>query len=146
MDNSNSTTNDNSFVAGSGAGSDDISDEQLLETIKGMTFNELIDNYAEGMIVEQGMSALDDDLKADLKKDIVERVNAEMNGAIVDALPDDKLDEFDEMLGRDGTTSDDIQKYLVDSGIDVGAVVTKAFEKVHQDFIGEYAGALDTEE
>ena len=145
MDNSSSTINDNTFVAGTDSGADNVTDEQILETVKGMTYDEFIDNYAEGLIYEQGMGELDKDLQEDLKKDIVERINAEINSAIADALPDDKLDEFSAMTER-GVAPEEMQKYLADAGVDVGAVTAKAFEKVHQDFVGEYAGALDAEE
>ena len=146
MDNSNSTINDNTFVAGTDSGADDVTDEQIMDMLKGMTYDEFIENYAEGLIYEQGMGKLDKDLQEDLKKDIIERINAEINSAIADALPDDKLDEFSKMAEGGNVAPEEMQKYLADAGVDVGAVTAKAFEKVHQDFVGEYAGALDAEE
>ena len=59
MVNSNSNTNDNTFVAPmGGVDIDNMTDEQVAEVLNGMTYNELIESYVEGLIYEKGMARL----------------------------------------------------------------------------------------
>ena len=144
MDNSNSNTNDNGFVAPTG-GSDitNMTDEQIAETINNMSYDELIENYAEGLIYERGLDKLDDDLRAEAKRDLIEQIDTELNVALANALTDEQAKELDEKIARGEDSPEEVRDYLTSVGINVNEITAQALEKFHQENAG---GELNTTE
>ena len=66
-----------------------------------MTFQEVLDMFINNLIKDQGMDTiLEKDVLKELKSDFQRRIMERINIAIVENLPDEKLDEYNETLSK----------------------------------------------
>jgi len=75
--------------------------EKIKDIEKQITFQETLDLFIDKLIKEQGVDKILekdalDELKKEFGKSIMERINI----AIVENLPDEKLDEYNEVLSK----------------------------------------------
>ncbi len=138
MDNSNTKTNDNTFVAPTGGVDvNNMTDEQIAEALNNMTYDQLIDAYVDGLISELGMDSLDDDLKAEAKRDLVTDLDSKLNIALVDALTDEQAEELDKKIDAGTNTPEAVMEYIKNCGVDINEVVGKTLEAFHKEHTGE---------
>lgn len=116
---------------------DSASDDNLKKTLQGMSEEEILAVVAEGLLAEKGMTDLEDDVKAEMVKDLVERMTEFVNRAILGALPEDKMAELNEKIEKDEASLEVVNQLVADSGIDANDVTTKALEKFREIYLGK---------
>lgn len=57
-----------------------------------------LNEYVEGLLEEKGMEGMEPAVMEEYKKDLLDRIVALVNGIIVDNVPDEKLDAFEELM------------------------------------------------
>ena len=61
----------------------------------------------------------------------------EINTAIIDALPEDKLNELDELTSHDDYKSEDAQKIIDESGVNVAKITTETLLYFEAFYLGQ---------
>jgi len=64
-----------------------------------------LDQFVNEMLDAKQLSGVTDDVRAQLVSDLKQRLLDQVNKALIDALPDGKMDEFEQLL--DDETIDD---------------------------------------
>jgi len=84
-----------------------------------------LDQFVRDIVADKRLPGVDDDeVREQLVTDLKERLLDQVDRAMVDALPDDKVDGFNELLDNEATTDEQIQAYIAQSGVDTQQVAT----------------------
>lgn len=83
-----------------------------------------LNQYMSDIIAEKGLSGVDEAVRAQLIADMKERYSAMLDRALIEALPEDKIEGLNALL--DSEVSDgDVQQYIVSAGVDTRQVVAQ---------------------
>jgi hypothetical protein len=86
--------------------------------------NEL-DDFINTMLKERQLPPMDEEVRvqivADLKKDLLDQIDK----ALINALPEDKLQEFNTLLDSSDVNTETLQGFIKNSGIDVADVTVR---------------------
>jgi hypothetical protein len=86
---------------------------------------EQLDTFIKDIIDAKQLPGITDEAKSGLVEEMRDRLIELINRAMVEALPEDKVAGFSALLDVETTTSDDVQNYIVASGVDVKKVTAK---------------------
>ncbi len=100
-------------------------------------FMQSFDQYADLLIEKKGLSKLSDDKKENLKKTIKEKLIEEFNKEVLRELPDDKLDEFENVLNDENKNFDEVGAIIESAGLDAGEILKHILETFQDIFLGE---------
>lgn len=81
-----------------------------------------LDKFIDEIITTKNLSGINDDVRAQLIADMKERLIDQINRALIDALPDDKLSEFNNLLDSEDVSDDMVQHFISNSGVDIKKV------------------------
>lgn len=84
-----------------------------------------LDKFIGEILKTKNLSGINEEVRIQLIADMKERLTDQINRAIIEALPDDKLDEFNVLLGSDGVSDDVVQQFVASSGVDIKQVTVK---------------------
>lgn len=84
---------------------------------------------------------VDADVRSQLEEDLRTRLMDQIDQAVVEALPDDKIDGLNELLDHEAS-DDEVRQYIAHSGVDVQRVTTETMLR----FRDLYLGAADSNE
>ena len=76
-----------------------------------------------------------DEVKAQLESDLRSRLMDQIDQAVIEALPDDKIDGLNELLDRE-PSEEEIQQYVATSGVDVQRVTTETMLRFRDLYLG----------
>ena len=76
-----------------------------------------------------------DEVKAQLESDLHLQLMDQIDRAVIDALPEDKVDGLNELLDRE-VSEEDIQQYIAASGVDVQRVTTETMLRFRDLYLG----------
>lgn len=136
MDNSNFQENqtlDEIAAAGNAA----MSDEELKERLGQMSNDEALEVFAEQLLIEGNYPEQDPDVRAEMRMDLKEQMSAKINSAIMEALPEDKITELDDLISSNNATSDNVGRLIQESGIDTSKVAGEALAEFRKEYLGE---------
>ena len=80
-------------------------------------------------------TGVDADAKLLLEEDLHSRLMDQIDQAVVEALPEDKVDELNALLDREAL-DDEVQQYIASSGVDVQRVTTETMLRFRDLYIG----------
>lgn len=86
-----------------------------------MVYSELT-VFINQILDQKGLTGVDLKVREQLVSDLEARLMDQINRAIVNAVPEEKMDEF-ERLASDAK-DEDIQKFLVDNGVDTQKIAS----------------------
>lgn len=81
--------------------------------------------FINGILAAKDLAGVNNDVRIQLVADLKERLLNQINRAIINALPDDKLDEFNNLLDSSDVNDDILQQFIVQSGVDIKRVTTE---------------------
>lgn len=87
--------------------------------------NKGVDKFIDDILTDKDLPGTTPEIKAMLTVDLKQRLMDQINRAIIDALPDDKFDEFDALLDKEGVDDEEVQKFIADSDIDIKQITIK---------------------
>lgn len=76
-----------------------------------------------------------DEVKAQLESDLHSQLMDQIDRAVIEALPEEKVDGLNELLDREAS-EEEIQQYIVASGVDVQRVTTEAMLRFRDLYLG----------
>lgn len=68
-----------------------------------------LEDFVDRLVAEKGMTNLDPEVLAQVKKDLLDRVEDRVNAVIIEKLPPESLEEFEKIL--DGADEKEIQPF-----------------------------------
>lgn len=83
-----------------------------------------LDRFINEMLEAKKLSGVTDDVRSQLVSDLKQRLYDQINRALIDALPDEKMDEFERLLDDASLDDGSIQQFIINSGVDVKRVTT----------------------
>lgn len=78
---------------------------------------------------------VDDEVKAQLESDLGLQLMDQIDRAVIEALPEDKVDGLNELLDREAP-EEEIQQYVATSGIDVQRITTETMLRFRDLYLG----------
>lgn len=111
----------------------------LDDQIANMSNEEVIENFARGLLAEKNLGEMDEATEKDMINDLIERINEFINRAVLESLPKEKLDELDNMIENDAATPEAVAQLIQNSGIDAGTVSVEAMAKFREVYLGTSA-------
>lgn len=84
-----------------------------------------LDKFMSDLIDEKKLDGVDDEIKKELIVDMKERFADILDRRMVDALPDDRVEGFSQLLDRDDIDNAVLQQYLIDAGVEVQQVTVR---------------------
>lgn len=110
-------------------------------TVKKQTEGESAVNDPFTTFIKEMLSAkawnqqVSDEVKAQLESDLHLQLMDQIDRAVIDALPEDKVDGLNELLDREAP-EEEIQQYVAASGIDVQRVTTETMLRFRDLYLG----------
>lgn len=93
------------------------------------------DSFINQMLDAKQLSGVTDDVREMLVADLKQRLLDQINRALVDALPDDKMTAFEGLLDNPDATDEDIRQFIETSGVDTKHVVAATMLKFRDLYI-----------
>lgn len=85
--------------------------------------SEELDRFVRDMLADKDLPGLsDDEIREQVITDLKEQLLDQIDRAIVEAIPDDKIDDFNSLLDNEDTSDDSLREYIAQSGVDVDRV------------------------
>lgn len=96
---------------------------------------ELIDKFIKDLLDAKNLSGVDDEVRQQLEQDLKTRLLDQIDRAIIEALPEEKLSGFNALLDNNSTTQD-VQKYIVECGVDMQKVTLETMLRFRALYLG----------
>lgn len=97
---------------------------------------EQVSQFMDSLLEEKGITDLDDETRETLKRDMIERLMNQIDTALVNALPEDKLTEFNERINDPDFSNDDATQFFVDAGLDVQRIALQTMIEFRMLYLG----------
>lgn len=86
---------------------------------------EQLDTFIKEIIETKNLPGLTEEAKAQLLEEMRRRLLDMIDRALIEALPDDKVEELSTLLDEDNIEDTSLQTFVAQSGIDVKSVTAK---------------------
>ena len=81
-------------------------------------------------------SRVEGDGRVQLEQDLHKRLMDQIDQAVVENLPDDKIDGLNDLLDK-AATSDEVQQYIAGSGVDVKRITLETMLRFRELYLGD---------
>lgn len=112
-------------------------EQQIDETIKDMSSEELYVLFAVNLLAEKGYTNLNNPDGDKMIAELVPRIETFVTQELYFALPDKQAAELDGLMKLEVASADEVQKLYADAGIDMNEVVSKALNKFRDLYLGD---------
>lgn len=92
--------------------------------------------FVDQLLKEKNLSGMTEEVFKQLRSDMAYDLRRQIDRALIEALPDEKLDEFNGLIGNTETTEADLQQFMVDSGIDSVTIIAHTMSKFRDFYLG----------
>lgn len=96
-----------------------------------------LDSFISRMLEAKQLSGVNEDVRTQLIADLRQRLLDRINRALIEALPDDKMDDFEGLLDDPNVTDERIQQFIVDSGVDTKKVTAATMLRFYELYVAE---------
>jgi hypothetical protein len=86
---------------------------------------EELDKFIGDILEAKQYIDLDQEVRDQLASDLKQSLLQEIDKALINALPDDKLDEFNKLLDQSDMTAEQLQAFIAQSGVDVQKIIVR---------------------
>jgi len=83
-----------------------------------MNEDEALDKFIDEMLTTKNLAGVDEEARGYLAAELKEAFLNLLNRSIIDAMPDNKVDELNKFLDDESKTIEDMQKFVAESGVD----------------------------
>jgi len=84
-----------------------------------------LDNFINEILTKKQLPGMTDDVKIQLVDDLKERLLDQVNRAIVNSLPDDKINEFNDFLDTQDRTEEEMQQFISNTGVEIKSITAQ---------------------
>lgn len=97
---------------------------------------ENVEQFIDQLITDKGVSGLTDEVRAELRTDLTQRLMDQIDRAVINALPEEKAIELSEKLDDENFGDDQINDFVRDSGVDVQRISLETMLKFRELYLG----------
>ena len=95
-----------------------------------------LDIFVNQIIDEKGLTGLNEDTRKTVVNELKSALVEQINRAILMNLPDEKLDELNNLMDQDGFGDADMQKFIAESGVDVNKITAETMLQFKAFYLG----------
>ena len=96
-----------------------------------------IDSFIDNLITEKNLRGLTPEGRTQVASELKATITEQINRAILNQLPDEKLDELNDLLDRGDMNEAKMQEFLMNSGVDIAKVTTETLLYFRAFYLGE---------
>jgi hypothetical protein len=89
--------------------------------------------FVDRLIEEKGLQGLDAEIREQLRKDLLRRLEDRINRAVVDALNAQQVAQLEHII--DTNQVDKIQDFLYKQGVNVNGLIAKVMTEFHASYL-----------
>lgn len=94
-----------------------------------------IDKFIKDLLEAKNLSGVDDAVRQQLEQDLKTRLLDQIDRAIIEALPEGKVDALNDLLDR-GASQQEFQQLITDSGIDAQKITLETMLRFRALYLG----------
>lgn len=94
-----------------------------------------LSKFINDIIDAKNFKTLDGDVRQQLEQDMKNRLLDQIDRAVLGALPENKIDGFNELLDRDASKQE-IQQYVATSGVDTKKITLETMLRFRSLYLG----------
>ena len=95
-----------------------------------------IDEFIESLLNDKGVTNIEPEIKEELKADMKERLEDEINRAAVEALSEEKADELVKLIDQPDFTNEKMTEFMKNSGVNLTEIVLDTMLKFRSFYLG----------
>lgn len=84
-----------------------------------------LERFVNDVLTQKNLPGLTDDVRPDVVEHMVGALRELIDRAILEALPEDRLDQLNGMLDDASTTKEQVAQFVQDSGVDTEYIATQ---------------------
>jgi hypothetical protein len=95
-----------------------------------------LSKFISDIIDAKGYKTLDSDVRRQLEQDLKNRLLDQIDRAVLEALPENKIDGFNDLLDR-GASQQEVQQYIATSGVDTKKITLETMLRFRSLYLGD---------
>jgi hypothetical protein len=95
-----------------------------------------VDQFINQIIDEKGIKGLTPEARETVVGEMKSALMTQINRAILMELPDEKLDELNNLMDTEGFGDADMQNFIANSGVDINKITTETMIKFKAFYLG----------
>ena len=95
-----------------------------------------LSKFMSDIIDAKGYKTLDSDVRRQLEQDLKNRLLDQIDRAVLEALPENKIDGFNDLLDR-GASQQEVQQYIATSGVDTKKITLETMLRFRSLYLGD---------
>lgn len=95
-----------------------------------------ISKFISDIIDAKGYKTLDSDVRRQLEQDLKNRLLDQIDRAVLGALPENKIDGFNDLLDRNASQQE-VQQYIANSGVDTKKITLETMLRFRSLYLGD---------
>ena len=95
-----------------------------------------LSKFISDIIDAKGYKTLDSDVRRQLEQDLKNRLLDQIDRAVLEALPENKIDGFNNLLDR-GASQQEVQQYIATSGVDTKKITLETMLRFRSLYLGD---------
>lgn len=95
-----------------------------------------ISKFISDIIDAKGYKTLDSDVRRQLEQDLKNRLLDQIDRAVLEALPENKIDGFNDLLDRNASQQE-VQQYIATSGVDTKKITLETMLRFRSLYLGD---------
>ena len=84
-----------------------------------------LDKFVADILEAKQLTSITDEVRAQVLSDLKKELTDQINLALIEALPDEKIDGLNTMLDDPNVSDEAIQEYIMASGVDIRGVTAR---------------------
>ena len=94
-----------------------------------------LSKFINDIIDAKGYKTLDGDVRRQLEQDLKNRLLDQIDRAVLRALPENKIDGFNDLLDRNASQQE-VQQYIANSGVDTKKITLETMLRFRSLYLG----------
>ena len=95
-----------------------------------------LSKFINDIIDAKNFKTLDSDVRQQLEQDLKNRLLDQIDRAVLGALPENKIDGFNDLLDRDASQQE-VQRYVATSGVDTKKITLETMLRFRSLYLGD---------
>lgn len=95
-----------------------------------------LDKFIDEIIAAKNLSGISEDVALQLRSDLRDKLTDQINSAMISALDESKLDEFNALLDQEVVSDEQIKDYIEQNGVDTTKIAAQTMLRFRDLYLG----------
>lgn len=95
-----------------------------------------LEQFIDEIIDAKRLPGMNEQVKAQLRTDLLVQLEDQINAALVNALSPDKVEQLNDMLDQDGVTDEQVRQFIDGSGVDSQRIAAQTMLRFRDLYLG----------